>query len=189
MKKSPAMQFGSWSLARLISRLSRFCAQAFQIKTKTVQFPSQKRRRRNFRDQGGDGTTFATIAETARLPKPKRDRGPTFQTKANAAQFSRTRRRLRDQETVPRDQDGDAAIFQTKANAARFSWPMRDGATFRPKGRWREFPVHGSCGAIFQNKGHAARFSNKNISSCVPFGGYGASFQANTETAGPRKNF
>ena len=57
-----------------------------------------RRRRRHFRDQVGEG---ATKAKTARLSRPGRRRsdfpdqggiGANFQTKANAAQFSRPTR-------------------------------------------------------------------------------------------------
>ena len=52
-------------------------------------------RQRDFTDQGGDGATFYTKAEKARLS------------------------RLGDQESIPRDQGGYGAIFQSKAETAR----------------------------------------------------------------------
>ena len=95
-------------------------------------------RRREFPHQGGNGATFRTKAEMARLFRPWR--------------------RQRDQEPILRDRGGDSATFWTKAGTARlldrcgdgvtkkrFSWPRwerrsfddqsGDGATSRPRRR------------------------------------------------------
>ena len=114
-------------LARLISRLSSPYVQTFQTQTlgaTAIWVSIGKRRghggygatfatkerlsrpRRDFPDQGGDGATFQTKAETELLSRPRRKRryfpnqgviGATFQTKAEMVRLSRTRRRRRDQ--------------------------------------------------------------------------------------------
>ena len=114
-----------------------------------------------FSDQGGEGATFRTIAETARprinSSRPRRRRrdfpnqsgdGATFQTRTETAPFSRPKRRCRDQDYIPRDQGGDDATFQTKAETTRLS---------RPKRRRRDFSDQDGNGAIFQTEAETAQ--------------------------------
>ena len=116
--------------------------------------------RRDFPYQGGYGITFETEAETARfsLPGCRRhhfpdrggdgatkkvflcDRGgygaalaisvDMAHTKVDTAQLSRPRRRRRNQESISRDQGGDAASFQTKSEMARLLRTGRRGRYF-----------------------------------------------------------
>ena len=81
---------------------------------------------RKFPDQGGDGATVQTKAETARARRRRRGfpdqggDGVTFQSKAASALISRQRRTRRD---FP-DEDGEAAIIKqfprTKVDTERF---------------------------------------------------------------------
>ena len=165
------------------------------------------RKRRNqkvhfqfFRERGGDGATFQTKAETARLSTPRRRRrdfsdqggdGPTkkhiFATVVEAARLSRSEWRQRD---VP-DRGGDGVTFLTEAETARL---------FRPRRRRRDFPDRGGDGATFQTKARLRSNSSQpwwmwrdfsNQSGDGPDqGAYGATFQTKAETArlsGPRR--
>ena len=90
-----------------------------------------KRKRRDFPDQGGEGLTFQTIAETARprinssRPRPRRcdfldqsGYGATFQTKPETTQLFGLRRRRRDQDYIPHDLGGYGATFKIKVHTA-----------------------------------------------------------------------
>ena len=112
----------------------------------TARLSRPRLRRRDFPDQGGNGATFQTKAETTRPFRPRwrrrdfSDQGGDGATKivflateVDTVQLSRLSRRRR----YPSDQDGDGATFQTKAETARL---------FRPKRRRSDFPERGGDG-------------------------------------------
>ena len=128
------------------------------------------RMRHDFSDQGGDGQSFQTKAETARLSRPRRRRrdqetylryregcgatlairAETAQIKADTARLFRPKRMRSEQETILRDREGCGATLairaetaQTKANTARLS---------RPRRRRRDFPGQSGYGATFKIK-------------------------------------
>ena len=121
--------------------------QTFQNKMETARLSRPTWRRRDFKkvfqgflDRGGDGATFATMVDTARLRKWRDSKGnganglasatkmctfKTFATEVDTARLCRPKRRWRDFS----DQGGDGATFQTNAEMARLSrprWRRRD---------------------------------------------------------------
>ena len=121
--------------------------QTFQNKMETARLSTPTWRRRDckkvlqgFLDRGGDGATFATMVDTARLRKRRDSKGngatglasatemctfKTFATEVETARLCRPKRRRRDFS----DHCGDGTTFQTKAETARLSrpsWRQRD---------------------------------------------------------------
>ena len=107
-------------------------------------------RRPDFPDQDRVGAFFQTKREMPRFSRPRQIRRvqesilapavDTFHTRVETASLSRTRRRRRDQENIPRGRRGY-------------------DATFIPGWRRPDFPDQDSVGAFFQTKREMPRFS------------------------------
>ena len=150
--------------------------QTFQNKMETARLSRPTWRRRDFKkvfqgflDRGGDGATFATMVDTARLRKWRDSKGnganglasatkmctfKTFATEVDTARLCRPKRRWRDFS----DQGGDGATFQTEVETAR---PI----LFSSRLRWirRDFPDRGGDSASFQTKAERALLSRQKI--------------------------
>ena len=181
------------------TKLSYF--QTFQNKMETAQLSRPTWRRRDFKkvfqvflDRGGDGATFATKVDTARLRKRRDSKGngvtglasatkmctfKTFATEMETERLCRPKRRRRDFS----DQCGDGATFQTEVETAR-------PRLYSSRLRWIrcDFPDQGGDGATFQTKAERALFSrpsrrrrDQEVISRYQGGG-GATFQTKAET-------
>ena len=107
---------GATKISRLVfgmaySRDQELLFPDFRDRKTEARLSRPRQRRRDFPDQGGDGATFQTKAETASLSRSRRRRrdfqnqggdGATFQNKAETARLSRPSRRRRDQKSIPR---------------------------------------------------------------------------------------
>ena len=121
------------------------------------QFHATKTARRNFSDQGGEGATFQTIAETVRpiinSTRPIRRRRD-FLAKTETALLFSPRRRVRD---FP-DHRGEGAIknqfHATKTDTTQLFRLSRSG---------RDFPDHRGEGAT-KNQFHATKTARRNFS-------------------------
>ena len=182
MRRDFSNQIGNELSTVHTARLSR-------KRTETPRLSGARRRRRDisdqdgdgatlkkvfqgFLDRGGDGATFATKVDTARLKRQLRSRfgqrdknvlfqdfrdrggdGATFQTEAETTRPIIISLRPCWKRRKFRAQGGNAAVFQTKAETARL---------FRPRRRRRDFPDRDGDGAtkkqFFATLVDAARF-------------------------------
>ena len=115
----------------------------FETETETARFSLPGCRRHHFPDRGGDGATKKVfLCDRGGYGATLAIRVDMAHTKVDTAQLSRPRRRRRNQESISRDQGGDAASFQAKAEMARLFGTGR---------RWRYFPDQRGDGATKKN--------------------------------------
>ena len=152
-------------------------------KVDTAQLSRPRRRRRN--------QILATKAETLRLSRPRRKwrdsseqggEGATFQTNAETARPRKISQRPLWIRRDPAYQGGDGLTFQNKTESAHFFKPKGDAAIFQTEtnmARLRKYPcARAGCGATFQTKAERRDLSDQE--------GNGATFQTTAGTARPR---